>query len=95
MDLARSYFTAIRLMLHLVLTNRYQIAFRMGHTEFGIPFLLIFPHSQRFMYEMISERCKSKPYTVLWENNFFAPNFPKMDSVGKISLLPKSHLSLS
>ena len=57
-------------------------ACQIGIKQFGIP-------SQSFAYEMISERCKSKPYTVLWENKFYAPNFPVIDSVGKVSPLSK------
>ena len=59
----------------------------MGHTEFGVPLLLSLTQPQRFAYEMISEKCKSKSYTVLWENNFSTPNFPKMDIEGKVSFL--------
>ena len=42
----------------LTYLNRYQTAFRVCHTEFGIT-------PQRFAYEMISEKCKCKSYTVL------------------------------
>ena len=69
------------------MSNMYQTAFSLRHTEYGIPFLLSFPQSQRFAYEMILERSKFKSYTVLWENKFSAPNFPKMDSLGKVSTL--------
>ena len=44
----------------------------MRHTEFGKP-------SQCFSYEIISERCKSKSYTILWENKFSAPNFSEIE----------------
>ena len=64
-----------------ILSNRYQTAFRLRHIEFGTP-------SQCFAYEMISKWCKSKPYTVFWENKFSASNFPEADSVGKVSHLP-------
>ena len=42
-----------------------------------------------FVYEMILDRCKSKSYTVLLKNKFFAPNFLEMVQVGKISALYK------
>ena len=70
-----------------VLSNRYQTAFTGRHTEFGTPFLLSLPQSQPFAHEMISERCKSKSYSVLWENKFSAPTFPETDSVGKSNLI--------
>ena len=65
-----------------------QRAFRLCHTEFGIP-------SQYFAYEMISERCKFKPYTLLWANTFCTPNFLEIDSIGNFSPLWKSHLLLN
>ena len=58
-----------------------------GRSEERRIFLLSLPHSQRFAYEVISERCKSKYYTVLLENKFPASNFPQMDGVGKVSPL--------
>ena len=77
------------------MSNRYQTAFRMRHTEFGIPYLLSLPQFQLFVSEMTSKICNSKSYTVLWENKFFPLNFPEMYSVGKASSLWKLHIALS
>ena len=56
-------FATIRLMLHYVLSNRYQTTFKERHTEFGIP-------PQGFAYEMISEKCKSTPTLFYRKINF-------------------------
>ena len=45
------------------------------------------PSVSTFCDGMILERSKFKSDTVLWENKFSAPNFPKMDSLGKVSTL--------
>ena len=57
------------------------------HTEFGIPYLLSLTQFPLFEYEIISEMCNSKSYTVLWENKFFSLNVSEMYSVGKASSL--------
>ena len=67
----------------------------MRSTEFGIPYLLSLTPIQLFVYEMISEICNSKSYTILCKNNFLFLNFPEMDSVGKASPLEKSNFALS
>ena len=67
----------------------------MCHSEFGISYFFSFHQFQLSVYEMISEMCNPKYYTVLLENKFLSPNFPEMYSVGKSSFILKLHLALS
>ena len=62
------------------MSNRYQTAFSGRHTKFRV---LSLPQSQYFANEVISERYKSKSYTISSENKFFAPNISEMNSIGK------------